>query len=65
MPMNETIQTIVNLSKHLIQRPAEKFTIDDFIESAKLFIEITDTLVHQLELDNQSDENHNKEENQS
>ena len=63
--MNETIQTIVNLSKHLIQRPAEEFTIADFIASAKLFIEITDTLVHELELDNQADENHNKKENQS
>lgn len=60
--MNETIQTIVNLSKYLIQRPAEEFTIKDFIASAKLFIEITDTLVHELELDNQADENHNENE---
>jgi len=63
--MNNTVQTIVNLSNHLIKQPAEKFSLNDFIESAKLFIEISNTLVHQLELDNQRDENHNKEENQS
>lgn len=60
--MNTTIKTIVDLSERLIKKPAEEHNVQEFIDSALLYIEILNTLIVQLSLDNQTTENHNENE---
>lgn len=53
----EKADTITSLSKHLLDRPKREFNNELYIESVKLFIDITTVLYNEV-IDKQ-DTNHN------
>ena len=48
--------TIINLSKHLLERAKQEFDEAEYLASVELFLEISNTLVS-----NKSDQNDNKD----